>query len=357
MEVHMDYVLGIDVYSLNSPDDTTNAGDPLKTDPITKKALVDPIKAAANWKAVYDAGVRFAYIKASEYHADGGFAERMQYAKNAGLLRGAYMLPHFELNNIADQVKVFVQTVGSDKGELPPMLDLESPGGNWPLGGALFKKIKDCLDRLTQAFGRKPIIYTSQSIVREYQIINPGAWRDFKDLKEYDIWVASYPYFDLANKLQYSDPNNPPKWSSAYPPQPDGYKPWIIWQWTEKGRLNGMGHENVDINSFKGTYADFLKWANATAPTPPPPDPDPNKPQPDPDKPQPPPQPNPTGDFVTYTVKPNDTLGGIALAHIRQYHINKNMYQLIDAIVAANPETITNRNIIHEGWVLKIPIT
>ncbi len=147
----MDFVTGIDVYSLNSPDDSTNA--------------TDQNMKAANWKAVYDYGVRFAYIKASEYRADAGFTERMQLAKNAGVLRGAYILPHFELNNIADQVNLFIQTVGSDKGELPPALGLESPGGNWPVGRPLFNKIKDCLDRMSQAFGRKPIIYTSQSIV------------------------------------------------------------------------------------------------------------------------------------------------------------------------------------------------
>jgi len=310
----MDYVLGVDVYSLNSPDDSSNANN-------------DTMKAA-NWKAVYDAGVRFAYIKASEYRADAGFTERMQYAKAAGMLRGAYILPHFELDNIADQVNLFIQTVGSEKGELPPALDLESPGGNWPVGKPLFKKIKDSLDRMAQAFGRKPIIYTSQSIVRQFQIINP-AWG-----QDYDMWVAAYPYADFANKLFYTDPNSPPQWSSKYPPQPDGYKPWLIWQFSDHGRIAGMGHENVDFDLFKGTYADLLKWANATAPTP----------QPDP-KPDPKPDPQP-GNFISYTVKTGDTLFGLAL----KYHTT------IEIIMANNPQ-ITNRNIIGLGWVLKIPTT
>jgi GH25 family lysozyme M1 (1,4-beta-N-acetylmuramidase) len=306
---------------------------------------------AANWKAVYDAGVRFAYIKASEYHADAGFTERMQYAKNAGILRGAYILPHFELNNVADQVNLFIQTVGSEKGELPPALDLESPGGNWPVGKPLFQKIKDSLDRMAQAFGRKPIIYTSQSIVRQFQIINP-AWG-----QDYDMWVAAYPYADFANKLFYTDPNNPPQWSSKYPPQPDGYKPWVIWQFSDHGRIAGMGHENVDLDIFKGTYADLLKWANTTAPTPSPlPTQPPSSPAQDvpapvqppvtPSPPVTPPASTPTGggNFISYTVKTGDTLGGIAL----KYHTT------VDAIVAANPQ-ITNRNIIGLGWVLKIP--
>src|SRR5215213_8515495 len=130
MEDIMDHVLGIDVYSLNSPDDRALA--------------MNEQQKAANWKAVYEAGVRFAYIKATEYNPDRDFTERMQSAKNAGLLRGPYMLPHFEFSNIAEQVKLFVQTVGSDKGELPPMLDLESPKGNWPKGRLLLNRLKQC---------------------------------------------------------------------------------------------------------------------------------------------------------------------------------------------------------------------
>lgn len=338
----MDYVLGIDVYSLNSPDDSANAPNN------------DPVKKAANWKAVYDAGVRFAYIKATEFVPDKGYADRMQNAKNAGLLRGAYMLPHFENDTVAAQVKLFVDTVGSDKGELPPMLDLESPGGNWPRGKVLLKRVQDCLARLEDAFGRKPIIYTSQSIVRDFQITNPP-WG-----KDYPLWVAAYPWIDVPNKLQYSDPNNPPKWSQSYPPQPDGYQPWIIWQWTEKGKLAGLGQEHVDINMFKGTYADFLAWAGASEPVP---------------------VPIPEGEgagviqqtqhvvgvvrtveqgevvevqvetheettvkFITHLVQQDDNLSMLAL----KYHTS------IPAIMALNPQ-ITNPNIIITGDTLKIP--
>src|SRR5690242_12546238 len=134
MEDMMDHVLGIDVYSLNSPDDRALA--------------MNEYQKAANWKAVYDAGVRFTYIKATESYADRDFTERMQNAKDAGLLRGPYMLPHLEFSNIADQVKLFVQTVGSDQGELPPMLDLESRQGNWPKGRLLLNRLKQCLDRV-----------------------------------------------------------------------------------------------------------------------------------------------------------------------------------------------------------------
>ena len=301
----MDHVLGIDVYSLNSPDDRALA--------------MNEYQKAANWKAVYDAGVRFTYIKATESYADRDFTERMQNAKDAGLLRGPYMLPHLEFSNIADQVKLFVQTVGSDQGELPPMLDLESPKANWPKGRLLLNRLKQCLDRVEDAFGRKPIIYTSQSIVRNYQITNPPWGND------YDLWVAAYPYADFVHRLQYCDPTNPPQWSSAYPPQPDGYKPWLIWQWTSKGRLPGMQNEHVDINMFKGTYTDLLNWAKAKAPI---------RVQPEPQPPNP----------ISYVIKRGDALSFIA----------QNFHTTIAAIMTLNPQ-ITNPNMIIAGDTLHIP--
>ena len=331
----MDYVLGIDVYSLNSPDD--------------KALALNEQQKAANWRAVHDAGVRFAYIKATEFSPDKDFSERMRHAKDAGLLRGAYILPHFEFSNIAEQVRLFVQTVGSDQGELPPMLDLESPKSNWPKGKVLLNRIKQCLDRMADAFGRKPIIYTSQSIVRDYLITNPPWGHD------YDLWAAAYPYADVARQLQFSDPNNPPRWSSTYPPQPDGYKPWIIWQWTSKGRLPGMKNENVDINMFKGTYQDLLHWANAEAPVPvelatqpeeqpipvQPSNPEPVEPQPA----NPPVQPVvEVTNFIVYVIKPGDVLSLIAQNH----------HTTIEIIMMHNPQ-IKNPDLIFAGETLHIP--
>jgi lysozyme len=314
MEDIMDHVLGIDVYSLNSPDD--------------KALATNDHQKAANWKAVYEAGVRFAYIKATEYNPDRDFSERMHYAKEAGLLRGPYMLPHFEFSNIAEQVKLFVQTVGSDPGELPPMLDLESPKGNWPKGRLLLNRLKQCLDRIESAFGRKPLIYTSQSIVRDYQITNPPWGND------YDLWVAAYPYADFVHKLQYSDPTQPPRWSSAYPLQPDGYKSWTIWQWTSKGRLSGMQHENVDINMFKGTYTDLLSWANAKAPVRVQSYIDRNEREHISGTPNP----------IRYVIKPGDALSLIA----------QNFHTTMEMIMTLNPQ-ITNPKVIMAGDTLNIP--
>ncbi len=387
----MDYVLGVDVHSVNNPGDRST----------------DPNAIAANWKAVYDTGVRFAFIKATEniyedrvYSPErkmyiNGFAERWRYAREAGLLRGPYHFLHPELNNMADQANAFIQVVGADKGELPPVLDLETDSKNWPIGKVLMSRIKEWLDRVEAGFGRKPIIYTRNNILQVHGILN-APWG-----MDYPLWLAQYPWMPGTTQ-EYHDPRTPPQWSGTFPTQPAGYQPWKFWQFTAHGVVNGFGGENVDVDLFKGSYADLLAWAGlASAPKPDVTTPvEPNKPgvvipatqpyivlpgdtlvsiaakvnialtqllelnndvllKPNmqlkiPGTAASQPQPNGGSDgsggvatmpaTFDYIVKSNDTLGGIAL----QFRTT------VDAIMALNSQ-IKNRNIIVEGWVLKIP--
>ena len=81
---------------------------------------------ASNWNAVRNQGVRFVFVKASENtFADTRFVPNWQGAKGASMYRGAFHFFHSETNNAAQQANTFIQTVGTDKGELPPILDVE----------------------------------------------------------------------------------------------------------------------------------------------------------------------------------------------------------------------------------------
>jgi GH25 family lysozyme M1 (1,4-beta-N-acetylmuramidase) len=382
----MDYVLGVDVHSVNNPGDRST----------------DPNVIRANWKAVYDAGVRFAFIKASEnvyedkiYSQEkrmyiNVFADRWSYAKEAGLLRGPYHFLHPELNNMADQANAFIQVVGADKGELPPVLDLETDSRNWPMGKLLMNRIKEWLDRVEAAFGRKPIIYTRTNILQAHAILN-APWG-----MDYPLWLAQYLWMP-GTQEEYHDPRNPPQWSGTFPTQPAGYQPWKIWQFSAHGKVNGFGNEDVDLDLFKGSYDELLAWAGlAAAPKPEgavQPEVVISEPEPEPYIVVPgdtlvsiaqkanvaltqlldlnndvllkpnmqlkipgahPAQPQPadvtvheiptTPITIDYVVKSLDTLSGIAL----QFHTT------VDAIVALNSQ-IKNPNIISVGWVLKIP--
>jgi GH25 family lysozyme M1 (1,4-beta-N-acetylmuramidase) len=335
----MAYVIGTDIHSLSRPSD---------------------------WTALYNAGCKFIFIKASENNfADKYFSDTWQKAKDAGLLRGAYHFFHPEVNS-SPQIDIFTKTVGTDKGELPPVCDLETvydfsrrPLVAIPLPNAntLLGRLKDWLDKVEQAFGCKPIIYTRAEFVKSNGI--SASW-----LNNYPLWLAQYPWAP-GTHADYKDPNAN---LTSMPTQPNGFQSWSFWQWSGHGRMGGFpSNQDVDFDYFNGSYEELSKWANDHGPTPKP-NPDPNKkqdPNPDPNKKQDPdPDPNKKQDpdpiidatYILYTVRQGDDLGKIAQNCITIYQIKKSIWTLVDDIVKANPDKIkTKQTPIIPNWELKIP--
>ena len=283
-----------------------------------------------DWSVVSNQGVKFVFVKASENtFADSKFSQHWQGSKSVGMLRGAYHFFHPEANNPAQQANTFIETVGADKGELPPVLDLEQVyvNGNpipLPSGSAMLAVIKQWLDPVENTFGRKPMIYTSAFFLNQ-QGVN-ASW-----LNNYPLWVAQYPYMPGTSQ-EYNSVSTMPTPTSGMPQQPAGFQPWMFWQYSSKGQLVGFSPSQLlDFNYFNGSLNDLMAFASKTIPVAvPPPAPLPVTP---------PPSPSP----VTYTVKPGDTLYAIAVNH----------GTTVQAISAAN--NISNPNLIRVGQVLVIP--
>jgi|GEM_PF-623251 len=287
----MDFVFGVDVYAYNKPLD---------------------------WTAARDAGVKFVFVKASENNfPDTGFKENWQKARDAGILRGAYHFFHPEQNNALQQADMFIDAVGSDQGELPPVLDLETiyerrnNGEIRPIGlpvpGVLNNRIKTWLDQVEDAFGRKPIIYSREEFLRTNGI--SAVWT-----RDYPLWLAQYPLFLGPNNkwVQINDPNFTPVPSQNMPKQPAGFQPWKFWQYSDRGRLNGYpAYENVDFDYFNGTLDDLIHFAGMSSPAP-----------------------------VEYSVKAGDTLPHIA----KKYNVD--LAELV---------TLNNDKLIAPGKKLVIP--
>ena len=181
-----------------------------------------------------DYPVSFCYIKATEgttvknryYHND------YTQARQHGILCGTY---HFfsTKSSATDQAKYFIQNAHFNKGDLPPVLDVEPyPSQVKAMGGTevMLNKVRTFLRILKEHTGVKPILYVSQSFVNRYLT-------DAVDIKrEYKVWIARY----------------------------GEYKPDIrlaIWQLSPDGRVAGI-RGNVDINVFNGyqdEYQDFLE--------------------------------------------------------------------------------------------------
>lgn len=189
-----------------------------------------------DWAAVKGAKCDFAFIKATEGQTfvDSNFKRNREAANAAGLIVGAY---HFFRNTSTPegQVDNFVRTVGPiSAGDLPPVLDLEVPNQwNFPTEERM-QRILEWIDALRNRLGNHihPIIYLSPSFADD--ILNND-----NRLKDHPLWLAHYTSADA--------PRVPRPWDE-----------WTFWQWTNKGRMNGIKGD-VDLNRFHGGRERFEK--------------------------------------------------------------------------------------------------
>ena len=208
-----------------------------------------------DWRSLRAQGFRFALIRATSGtgYVDPKFSVHWAGAGAAGILRGAY---HYLFGGLdaRKQAELFIDTVGSDKGELPPIVDLEDKYNENVPNRILIQTCKVFLDIIEPVFGRTPIVYSRKTYLDPKVTINGKApsWA-----KNYDLWVAQYPFnFDPARM-----PNvNMPK-------QPNGWRDWKFWQYSESAILEGVTNDSnqptaIDLNWFRGTEAELFQYAN-----------------------------------------------------------------------------------------------
>jgi lysozyme len=188
-------------------------------------------QAAINWADVKDMKdkdikIGFAFIKATEglSNVDNAYRRNWFKAKEAKLPRGAY---HFFISSKSGkaQAENFIETVTLEKGDMPPVLDIEQTNG--ASVEDLQQRVKDWLTAVEKQFKVKPIIYTN---VDFYKNFLAGRFDD------YPLWVAHYLVKD----------------------KPRIQRNWLFWQHNETGRVNGIS-AFVDFNVFNGDSTDFKK--------------------------------------------------------------------------------------------------
>ncbi len=170
----------------------------------------------------------FALIKSTEGVTikDPYFRRNFEGAKRAGIIRGAY---HFLSVNspVDEQVKFFIENTPLEKGDFPPVLDLEiSKRTMQRQHGKVCRMALQWLKAVERHYGVKPIVYTYENYYKEYL--------RGKGFDDYDFWIARY---------------------GAEP----SARHWEIWQLTDKGVCTGIRHK-VDIDLFRGSYADLKRY-------------------------------------------------------------------------------------------------
>jgi LysM repeat protein len=168
-------------------------------------------------------------------------------------LRGAY---HYLVagQDAAKQADLFIATVGEDRGELPPVVDVEDRYNENESNTRIITTCKAVMDRIENAFGRKPMIYSRRTYFQAHVTIHgrPPEWA-----RDYPLWVAQYPWvFSTATM-----PN------ANMPVQPEGWQNWKFWQYSESAIIDGVTDESglptrCDLDWFRGTEAELYAFAN-----------------------------------------------------------------------------------------------
>jgi lysozyme len=138
-------------------------------------------------------------------------------AKENKMIRGAYHYYRPNENSL-EQAELFIKTVSLQKGDLPPVLDIEKLPKNQSIAN-LKLGLKRWLQAVESHYGVKPIIYTGE---RYYD--------DFlkEEFSDYLFWIANYNLY-----------------------REEIAEDWLFWQFTEKALIPGI-KGNVDVNIYNG---------------------------------------------------------------------------------------------------------
>lgn len=185
-------------------------------------------QGAIDWTKVAGDGVAFAYLKATEGgdHRDREFARHWREARAAGIAVGAYHFFTF-CRPGAQQAANILAVVPAAADALPPAVDLEFGGncGRVPDGAVMRRELDAFLAPVERATGKRAILYVTPEFFAAYRDHLParGLWRR-------SILRA-----------------------------PDNAVPWQLWQYHNRGRVDGI-RGPVDLNVFYGDAAAFAAW-------------------------------------------------------------------------------------------------
>ncbi|MCD6577830.1 MAG: glycoside hydrolase family 25 protein [Anaerolineaceae bacterium] len=196
-----------------------------------------------DWSEVKRSGVKFAFIKATEFpekrtslFIDNELRKNIKGASENGILWGAY---HFFRTHVDPviQAKVFCETVGEFK-SLPPVLDLEAADLK---GERLNYKVRLFLDETERITNKRPIIYSSPGFWGSYMACEKMSHTNWA--REYTLWIAQY--------------------TTLWPRPLYPWAGWDFWQYTDKGKIPGIT-SHVDLNWFNGSVEE-LEWKYKTS--------------------------------------------------------------------------------------------
>ncbi|MFE1551124.1 lysozyme [Streptomyces sp. NPDC058718] len=191
------------------------------------------------WSTLWNSGVKWAYVKATEgtYYKNTYFTQQYNGSYNIGMIRGTYHFATPDTTTGAAQADYFVNNGGgwsADGKTLPGVLDIE-----WnPYGATCYGKtasgmvawIQDFVNRYKYRTGRDAVIYTATSWWKQCT----GNYGGFASTNP--LWIARY--------------------ATTVGELPAGWQYYTMWQYTSSGPTVG------DHNHFNGDYSRVQALAN-----------------------------------------------------------------------------------------------
>jgi len=172
------------------------------------------------WSELSKETVQFVFIKTTQgtTFIDPHYVDNTKGARQNNLLQGGY---HFydPTKGPIEQADFFLTNLIFKDGDLPPVLDIEVFHGKSKT--KLVADLNTWLKKVETATKCKPIIYTYHPFWQE------NLQSKFPD---YIFWIADY---DPLKKLLFTEPT------------------WLFWQYTQKGKIDGVGTGAVDLNRFR----------------------------------------------------------------------------------------------------------
>lgn len=172
-----------------------------------------------DWSATArDKNIKFVYIKATEgaTHTSRRYRRNIEHARAQGVKVGSY---HFfrTTSSIQSQFNNFTRVVKLEEQDLLPLIDVETCKG-WS-AQMLRDSVKLFADMLEAHYGCRPMIYASSSFFNSYL----GA-----TFADYPLFIARYAKSE---------------------PRLNFGANWILWQFTDRGRIKGID-TMVDLSRF-----------------------------------------------------------------------------------------------------------
>lgn len=190
---------------------------------------VSEYQSEIDWEQTYHIDesfeLSFVFIRATagKNKVDKRFKENWKASKERQLIRGAYHYYRPNENSI-EQANNFIKNVKLEKGDLPPVLDIEKLPKSQSID-SLKVGLRRWLKKVEKHYKVKPIIYSGESYYNDFLK---------KEFSDYPLWIANYNFW--RNHLEDD---------------------WLFWQFTEKAQIQGI-EGMVDVNIFNGDKNQLL---------------------------------------------------------------------------------------------------